>query len=139
MAPSSRKVDPVPAANHGQSFTTSCSQESAPAVRRGKGAVICLGEAIAASGLTRPAIAGSAGVSEFTLSKILTANHGIPGTLLDSLPDRVLADFMKRLGRSRGIEVRLMETCEISEQVRETLGELQRAVELLSARSAEER
>jgi hypothetical protein len=134
MAPYARKVVGPATASHGLNVAP-IRQTDPPVASHGNTSFVsCLTAAIDGSLLGRKAVAADAGLNDQALSKILAGTWGIPTALVDSLDDDTFLDLMKRLGRGRGIEVRMLEPQEINEQLLEAASRLTRLVGLASSR-----
>lgn len=121
-------------AKQGEKIATLFDQDPPIASDRESTALACLAAAIDGSLHARKGVAIDAAIPEQVISKILTGVQGIPGPLIDALETDVLLDFMRRLGRPRGIEVRLVESSEINEQLLNAALEMVRVIKVATTR-----
>lgn len=124
----------MPIASHGNKAALLFDVDPPIASDRMSESVRALAEAIDGSPNGRKGVAIDAAIPESTLSKILSGVQGVPGALLDALGDATILDFMQRLGRPRGIEVRLIKSSEINEQLLEAAQEMVRVIKIASTR-----
>ncbi len=134
MAPYAHKMRPQPTASHGEKVATLFDATPERCDQLRSAAIAALADAIDASPGGRKGLSIDAAIPEATLSKILSSVQGVPGALIDALDDATLLDFMRRLGKPRGIEVRLVETSEINEQLLEAAQEMVRVIRLATSR-----
>jgi hypothetical protein len=104
------------------------------ATDRNSESVRALAEAIDASPSGRKGVAIDAAIPEATLSKILSGVQGVPAGFIDALDNATLLDYMRRLGKPRGIEVRMVEASEINEQLLEAAQEMVRVIKIAATR-----
>lgn len=78
----------------------------------------CLNEAITDANAKREALALQAGMSPAQFSKVTGADVDRQGLhkVLDSLPQDIFVDFMKRYGQARGLKVREEDTAELTDE-----------------------
>jgi hypothetical protein len=121
-------------ATQGEKVATLFDPDPPIAINRESTALGCLTAAIDGSPHARKGVALDAAIPEQVISKILTGVQGIPGGLIDALDVATLLDFMQRLGKPRGIEVRLVEASEINEQLLEAAQEMVRVIKIAATR-----
>lgn len=136
MAPYARRVHPAPTASHGEKVSTLFDRDPASCDQLRSDAVRALAEAIDNSPNGRKGVAIDAAIPEATLSKVLSGVQGVPAGFIDALDDATLLDYMRRLGRPRGIEVRLVEASEINEQLLEAAQEMVRVIKIAATRES---
>lgn len=124
----------MPNASHATVLAPSCDDDEPIATDRNSTALGCLTTAVDRSFLPRKVIAADSELTEQTLSKVLAGVQGIPGGLIDALPDDAFEGFVKQLGATRGLLVRKLAPPEINEQLVAAAQQLVRIASLASIR-----
>lgn len=96
-------------------------------------AVQCLNAAIDQSGIPRKVLAEDfVGVGEAQFSKLA---HSAAIDLIDKLPDEIVLEWLRRMGKTRAFEVRALKIHELDAQLLELLDRIQLTMRVRKRRS----